>query len=649
LSGCALRGGVTRAKQGDRASVRYAFGQFEVDLKLFELRKGGERVRIDPKVFDLLVFLLQHHGRVVTKQELLDAVWADEHVVEAVLPTTIKRLRTALGQGRDEHGPIATERGRGYRFIGELRGLATPREAAPVSPLFPREAGTNLELPALGADEPLIGRDDELASLERTLHAARDQRPRMRLVTGEPGVGRSRLLAEAGELARQLGMPIFSARGRAGAPALWPWSQVARQALASLGDDPQSRLPAGLVDELAPLAPAARSSAAPQATPFALADALRALLHALASSHAPCVVLDDLQYFDAASLEVLSLLADGTEPRRPFVLAAVCEEELPAGHPALAVLAGLDRAERMVRVPLAPFGLDEVRRYLHDARGPDVPETAIARLAEQSAGLPAVLRHIVRSAPADALQRLDPLHDFELPERAREPARRRLRTLGNDCLQLLRAASVVGDQFNLSLISELTEQHAEDVLRQLDRACEAGVVIADAARTYRFANRLLRDALYLELAAHERRRLHRRAADALERRALPTDVETHALAHHFHSALPSAPVDKALHYSLRAAQISEASEAYPKAAEMYARALEALGYSTQRDLTQSGELLLDLARVQLAGGNPEQARGSAQQALAMATRGHDTEELIARAQAMVALAEASEASHTRSA
>ena len=630
--------------------MRYAFGQFEVDLKLFELRKGGERVRIDPKVFDLLVFLLQHHGRVVTKQELLDAVWADEHVVEAVLPTTIKRLRTALGQGRDEHGPIATERGRGYRFIGELRGLATPREAAPVSPLFPREAGTNLELPALGADEPLVGRSAELASLERTLHAARDQRPRMRLVTGEPGVGRSRLLAEAGELARQLGMPIFSARGRTGAPPLWPWSQVARQALASLGDDPQSRLPAGLVDELAPLAPAARSSAAPHAgTPFALADALRALLHALASSHAPCVVLDDLQCFDAASLELLALLADGTEPRRPFVLASVCEEELPPGHPALAMLAGLDRAERMVRVPLAPFGLDEVRRYLHDARGAGVPETAIARLAEQSAGLPAVLRHIVRSAPADALQGLDPLHEFELPERAREPARRRLRSLGNDCLQLLRAASVVGDQFNLSLIAELTEQNAEDVLRQVDRACEAGVVIADAAHTYRFANRLLRDALYLELAAHERRRLHRRAADALERRALPTDVETCALAHHFHSALPSAPVDKALHYSLRAAQISEASEAYPKAAEMYTRALEALGYATQRDLTQSGELLLDLARVQLAGGNPEQARGSAQQALAMATRGHDSEELIARAQAMVALAEASEASHTRSA
>lgn len=627
--------------------MRYAFGQFEVDLKLFELRRNGERVRIDPKVFDLLVFLLQHHGRVVTKQELLDAVWADEHVVEAVLPTTIKRLRTALGQPRDAHGPIATERGRGYRFVGELRGPQTvQREAPAVSPLFPREAGTNLELPALGADEPLIGRDAELSGLERTLRAARDQRPRMRLVTGEPGVGRSRLLAEAGELARRQGMAIFAARGRTGAPALWPWSQVTRQALASLGDDPQARLPAGLFDELAPLAPGSRGQSVPAphaAVPFALADALRALLHAVAGTHAPCIVLDDLHCFDAASLEVLSLLADGTEPRRPFVLASVCEEELPVGHPALAVLAALDRAERVVRVPLAPFGLDEVRRYLRDARGEGVPDAVVARVAEQSAGLPAVLRHIVRSAPADALQRPDPLRDFELPERAREPARRRLRLLGSECLDLLRSASVVGDAFSLSLLAELTERNAEDVLQQVDHACEAGVLIADpaAARSYRFANRLLRDALYLELAAHERRRLHRRAADALERRALPTEGETHALAHHFHSALPSAPVDKVLHYSLRAAQISEASEAYPKAAEMYSRALEALGYATQRDLAQSGELLLDLARVQLAGGNPEQARQSAEQALSLAARGDDTEELMARARAMLALADAS--------
>lgn len=635
--------------------MRYAFGQFEVDLKLFELRKAGERVRIDPKVFDLLVFLLQHHGRVVTKQELLDAVWADEHVVEAVLPTTIKRLRTALGQPRDAHGPIATERGRGYRFVGDLRGpQQAQRESGAVSPLFPREAGTNLELPALGADEPLIGRDAELDALARTLQAAREQRPRMRLVTGEPGVGRSRLLAEASELARRQGMAIFAARGRSGAPPLWPWSQVTRQALATLGDDQQARLPRGLLDELAPMTPGARTQAhaAPHAaTPFALADALRALLHAISGAQAPCIVLDDLQFFDAGALELLALLADGTEPRRPFVLASVCEEELPPGHPAIAVLAGLDRAERMVRVPLVPFGLDEVRRYLRDARGEGVPDAVVARLAEQSAGLPAVLRHIVRSAPADALATFDPLRDFELSERAREPARRRLRPLGNECLELLRSASVVGDSFSLSLLAELTDLNAEDVLRQVERACETGVLIADAsaARSYRFASRLLRDALYLELAAHERRRLHRRAADALERRALPTETETHALAHHFHSALPSAPVDKVLHYSLRAAQISEASEAYPKAAEMYSRALEALGYATQRDLTQSGELLLDLARVQLAGGNPEQARSSAEQALSFAARGDHSEELMARARAMLALADASTASARSSA
>src|SRR6186997_1250662 len=96
--------------------MRYAFADFEVDLQLFELRRAGQRVHVEPKVFDLLVFLIEHADRVVTKRELLDAVWPGEHVVEAVLPTAVRRLRTALGQDSTADTPIATERGRGYRF-----------------------------------------------------------------------------------------------------------------------------------------------------------------------------------------------------------------------------------------------------------------------------------------------------------------------------------------------------------------------------------------------------------------------------------------------------------------------------------------------------------------------------------------------------
>jgi DNA-binding winged helix-turn-helix (wHTH) protein len=96
------------------------FGDFVLDLPCFELRRNGASVRVEPQVFDVLTQLVKHHRRVVTKNELFDAVWGGRFVGEAALTSRIKAVRRALGDDGESQHYIRTVRGRGYRFVGVL-------------------------------------------------------------------------------------------------------------------------------------------------------------------------------------------------------------------------------------------------------------------------------------------------------------------------------------------------------------------------------------------------------------------------------------------------------------------------------------------------------------------------------------------------
>src|SRR5258708_5064424 len=100
------------------------FSEFELDLERYELRRGGTLVRLQPKVFDLLAYLVEHRERVVGKDELLLALWRGEHVNKTAVPWAMSRARKALGQPQDASAPIETVRGRGYRFVAPVRAVA---------------------------------------------------------------------------------------------------------------------------------------------------------------------------------------------------------------------------------------------------------------------------------------------------------------------------------------------------------------------------------------------------------------------------------------------------------------------------------------------------------------------------------------------
>src|SRR5262245_10576206 len=90
-----------------------------------ELLRAGEIVRIEPQVFDLLVHLIQHRDRVVSKEELIDAIWHGRSISEAALSSCVKAARRALGDSGDEQSAIRTIYKRGFRFVGDVQAAET--------------------------------------------------------------------------------------------------------------------------------------------------------------------------------------------------------------------------------------------------------------------------------------------------------------------------------------------------------------------------------------------------------------------------------------------------------------------------------------------------------------------------------------------
>lgn len=117
----------------------FRFGEFELDLGRYELRRSGEPVKSEPRVLEVLHYLIERRERVVSKEELLDSIWRDVHVSESALTTTIRDVRRALNDSSGEPRWIRTVYGRGFRFVGEVGALAEETPAAPPAPALPKD------------------------------------------------------------------------------------------------------------------------------------------------------------------------------------------------------------------------------------------------------------------------------------------------------------------------------------------------------------------------------------------------------------------------------------------------------------------------------------------------------------------------------
>jgi pimeloyl-ACP methyl ester carboxylesterase/DNA-binding winged helix-turn-helix (wHTH) protein len=142
----------------------FVFGDCELDLDRFELRRAGRRRPVEPQVFDLLAVLIRERHRVVPKEELLDTVWGNRFVSESALTSRVKAARQAIGDDGRSQRLIRTAHGRGYRFVAPLAEAAQADPAVSVSPAPPMQEirfcaagdGTRLAYATSGAGPPLV-------------------------------------------------------------------------------------------------------------------------------------------------------------------------------------------------------------------------------------------------------------------------------------------------------------------------------------------------------------------------------------------------------------------------------------------------------------------------------------------------------------
>ncbi len=306
-----------------------AFGEYELDERLYELRRRGAIVKIEPKVFDVLAYLVRHRDRVVPKEELLGKLWPDEFVSDSVLPRCVTAARKAVGDDANRQRVIQTVHGRGYRFVAALD------ESAAVDRRLGADRWCGPEGGGVRPSAVFVGREDALASLETAFADAVGGRGRLVLLVGEPGIGKTRTAEEFARRAIEAGASVLTGRcyEGEGAPAFWPWAQVVR---ACVGAGSSERETAA---DLAELLPDFRENVAADALPaeqarFRLFESVTAVLKGAARAQPLVLILDDLHYADKPSLLLLVFLARELRGARMLVIGTYRDVEVAPPPPA---------------------------------------------------------------------------------------------------------------------------------------------------------------------------------------------------------------------------------------------------------------------------------------------------------------------------
>jgi DNA-binding SARP family transcriptional activator len=446
-----------------------------------------------------------------------------------------------------------------------------------------------------GSRGVFVGRDAELTELHAGLDAALAGRGGLFLISGEPGIGKSRLADELIRAARARGAHVLTGRcwEAGGAPAYWPWVQSLRAYVRATEPEVlRDQLGAGAVD-LAQILPELRellpglpepTSVDSEGGRFRLLDATAEFLRNASARRPIVLVLDDLHAADAPSLVLLRFLARELGSTHVLVLAACRDVDPVPGEPLTTMLVEVAREPVTHRLSLRGLSAGEVQEYVERA-APTIasPELGTALYAETE-GNPLFVGETVRLLTLEGI-RPDSAGNLRLaiPENVRDVIGRRFTHLSEECNRILLFASVLGREFALNALARMSGLSVAELVDQLDEAVTARVVsdVPGTPDRLRFSHVLIRDTLYDRLTAGRRIQLHGLAAevledlygDSLEGHQEETPENILALAQHCFEAGDPA---RAIAYYRQGAELALRVFAYYEAEEALTRALDLL-------------------------------------------------------------------------
>jgi predicted ATPase/DNA-binding winged helix-turn-helix (wHTH) protein len=642
----------------------YAFEDYELDLQCYELRHAGRPVKIEPQVFNLLAYLIRHRDRVVSKEELLEQLWPGRIVGEATLTSRVKAARRSIGDRGREQRLIQTVHGRGYRFIAPVEELpdgvsaqqdphqpsrlpaliaqdeaTMVAEGVPLQPsqkAVPRLQDAVLEAcqeerrppPLLSvATRRTIGREAELAQLHSWLHQALQGTRQVVFVTGETGLGKTtlveafledvggdgRLWVGRGQCLEHYGvgeayLPVLEALGRL---CRQPDGQTLLALLVRQAPTWVVQMP-WLVDDVTLDTLQRRVIGA---TRERMLREMAEAIEVLTTERPLILVLEDLHWSDASTIDLIASLARRREPTRLLLLGTYRPAEaMLHGHPLQMVKHELGIHGQCHELPLRLWSAAETAEYLA-ARFPGTafPAEMTRFLHQRTDGNPLFTVNVVdywqaqglpveTEAPSTLLEWFAALGDA-VPETLRKLIEQQLGQLGRDDQRLLEAASVAGKEFAAAAVAAGVERETEHVEGILDALARRGQFVhaqgiaewpdGTVATRYAFIHDLYRAILYDRVPAGQRLRWHRHIGLRLEAGYGARAPELAAeLAEHF---VRGRDVPRAVRYLSAAGETALRRSAYHEAIRHLSRGVELLPELADASARTAHELHLQVA------------------------------------------------------
>ncbi|MEV0839767.1 AAA family ATPase [Actinocatenispora sera] len=348
----------------------------------------------------------------------------------------------------------------------------------------------------------MVGRDGELRRLVQLAEAGR---PAVAVIAGEPGIGKTRLVAEL-----TLGLPTDTKVliGHAEPGSLSRPYEVLLDAI-----DGRPGVSEAVLDELTD----------PHRSPVQRLHSGLSLLADQIGNAPAVIVFEDLHWADSESAALFERLADQEGPR--LLIGTYRPDEVSGRQPIGALLARMERRHTLTHLRLGRLTEADTAAYVASALGSPAPYRTIAALHHRTGGNPFFLEELLRSAPDD----IESLGDAPLPWSLAEALRRQVESLPADIRHLVEAAAVLGYRIPFDLLAAVTATGEDELIAALRELVGSGVLVESGEDEFSFRHALVRESITGAMLARQRRRMHEAALEVLLR---DDDADPALIAHH---------------------------------------------------------------------------------------------------------------------
>jgi len=607
------------------------FAEFELDRSAYQLRHKGRPVDLERIPLDVLFILADRRGQLVTREEIFERVCGKKVFLDTdnAINIAVRKIRHALHDDSESPRFVATVPAKGYRFVAPVRAANTARSEP-----------SKVRLP----QNSLVGREGEMATLRAGLDDASCGRGRLFLISGEPGIGKTRLADELAVLAAAKGMALLVGHcsERDEAVAYLPFVEILENFIDRASTPDALRTALGEQGpELARLLPRLKNILPGLPPPLDLppAQARRQLFNCyrdfiarVAREQPLLLVLEDLHWSADSTLSLLDHLIQRLSDLPLLLVGTYRDAELNVTGGLAKTLEDLLRGRLATQVRLKGLPRDEVALMLKSLSGKSPPDAVVSEIYAETEGNPFFVEELFRHLEeenrlydsAGQFRSELEIGELEAPPSVRLVIARRLARLTDLTQKMLATAAVIGRLFSFEILARASAADEDSILNCIEEAEKAGLLfsVAESPKArFEFSHELVRQAVIGGLSAARRQRLHLEVADAIER-TYSAALEDYCaeLAHHY---ARSSNTEKTIEYLDRAGRQAIKRGALKEAELCLKQAIAALSTTPETPERTRREFNLQFVLWQVLSG----------------TRGFGTDEPVLAARRMRELGE----------